>query len=358
MAHSFRNRRRCKFSRVLQRVGLVLLAALLSAPALSAAAPAGAGLQAVVDGAKKEGTLKLYAPSTLGPKGAQLLQEGIKKKYGVDVNITYTSSGSMTLDVSKVVTEMAAGSRPTWDTMLVTDAHYIPLVQNDFLEHVDYGALGIDPKAVLYDGAAVAFATQFVAPAYNTKLVKPADLPKKWEDLLDPKWKGKIGINTATHHWGRLAQVWGDEKTTKYVRAMAEQKIVRGRLPEVYTRLQLGEVAIAATMTDSYVDEAKEKGAPIGFIEAVDPIIATHYLAAPLKGAEHRNAALLLVTFLVTPEGQAIWGKTQGQTSMFIKGSPAYNYVQKKNAVSLEKKFALSQFEDLTNKYGKLLGFR
>jgi len=337
---------------------MLLLAALLLTPALLAAAAVGKDLQTVSEGARKEGTLKLYAPSTLGPRGAHLLQEGIKKKYGVDLNVVYTSSGSMTRDVAKVVTELAAGARPTWDIMLVTDAHYISLVENDFLEHVDYGALGVDPKAVVYDGAAVAYATQFVAPAYNTRLIKPADAPKRWEDLLDPKWKGKIGVSTATHHWGRLAQVWGDEKTTKFVRALAEQKIVRARLPEVYTRLQLGEVLIAATMTDSYLNEAREKGAPLGFIEAVEPIIATHYLAAPLKGAEHKNAALLLIAFLVSPEGQAIWGKEQGQTSMFVKGSPAYNYVQKKNAVSLEKKFALGRFEDLTTKYGKLLGFR
>lgn len=344
----------------MKRIVLVVLVALTGLIfARDAGWTASAALQSIVDGAKKEGSLKLYASSTLGPEGVRQLQAGMNKRYGLNLAVQYTPSGSMTRDVAKVVTELSTGASPTWDMMLVTDAHYATLFTNGLLEKFDWvGTFGVDPKAIFYDGTAVAYATQFVAPAYNKQLVKAAEAPKKWEDLLDAKWQGKIGVTTAHHHWARLGQLWGDEKTSKYLQALASQKLVRGRIPETYTRLLLGEILVAATLTDSYIDEAREKGAPVAFADSVDPVIGTQYLAAPLKGARSKNAALLFAAHLLTNEGQAAWFKNQGQSSMFVKGSQAYDFAQKRNVTLLEYKFATTRFEELENKYGKLLGFK
>lgn len=337
----------------------VLLALIGLLFALDIGWAASAPLQSIIDGAKKEGSLKLYASSTLGPQGAQQLQAGMNKRYGLDLALQYTPSGSMTRDVAKVVTELSTGATPTWDMMLVTDAHYASLFTSGSLEKFDWAAsFGIDPRAIFYDGTAVAYATQFVAPAFNKQLVKAGEAPKSWDDLLNPKWQGKVGVTTAHHHWARLAQLWGDEKMTKFLQSLSAQKIVRGRIPETYTRLLLGEVVISATLTDSYIDEAREKGAPVAFVDSVDPIIGTQYLAAPLKGARNKNAALLFAAHLLTSEGQAVWFKHQGQSSMFVKGSQAYEFAQKRNVALLEYKFATTRFEELESKYGKLLGFK
>ena len=324
-----------------------------------AAAAAKVSLQSVIDGAKKEGVLNFYASAAMGPDGGRALKDALNKKYGLNLDLQFTGSGSMTRDVAKVVTELSTGTPPAWDVMVVNDAHYATLVNNEGVDLVDWGAsFGIEPKALFYNGQAVAVATQFVAPAYNNQRLKPAEAPKRWEDLLDPKWKGKIGVSSATHHWARLAQVWGDAKTTKFVEALAKQSPAMGRVPEVYTRLQLGETLVAATMVDDYIDQAKKTGSPVVFIENPDPIIATHFLSAPLKQAKHRNAAILVTVFLSSPEGQAVWEKIMGQTSMYFKGTPAYQYVQKKNVVALDYKFALTQLEDLSTKYGRLIGYR
>jgi ABC-type Fe3+ transport system substrate-binding protein len=75
---------------------------------------------------------------------------------------------------------------------------------------------------------------------------------------LDPKWKGgKLGMSAATHHIARLATLWGESKTTEYVKALAAQQPILGPLGTIYSRLQLGEVLLAITLTDSFVHQAK-----------------------------------------------------------------------------------------------------
>lgn len=316
-------------------------------------------LQSVIGGAKKEGTLNFYASSAMGPKGAIAIQDALNKKYGVALEFHYTPSGSMTRDVAKVATALAAGGPPDWDIMIVNDAHYNTLTKNDAVDRVDWvGSFGLEPKSLYYGGLAVTVASQFVAPAYNKQTLKPSDAPKNWDGLLDPKLKGKIGVASSTHHWARLAQLWGDEKTTQFVKALAEQKIMKGRVPEIYTRLQLGEVQVAATMVDDYIIVARRTGAPVVFVENIDPVIVTQWLGAPLQKAKHRNAAILLTVFLSSDEGQAVWEKIMGQTSMYIKGTSAYKRAQKGTVIALDAKFARTELGKLSRKYGKMLGYR
>src|SRR5438105_1003313 len=82
-------------------------------------------------------------------------------------------------------------------------------------------------------GAAINYVTSFVVPAYNPNVVSASEAPKDWNDLLDPKWRSNLGMSTATHHWARLAQVWGDERTTRFVEGLAAQQPVLAQTPEL-----------------------------------------------------------------------------------------------------------------------------
>src|SRR3970040_1946490 len=176
-------------------------------------------LNEVVAAARKEGTIEFYAPSTLTPQGAQALAEAFNRKYGLNVKLIYSPSSQMARDVSRVVTHAAAGAAPEWDLMVVTDAHHATLWLKKRHQPFDYAKLGVDPQSIQYDNGTVILANQFVLPAYNKKILPPQDVPKRWEDLLDAKWKGgKLGMGTATHHLARLAAAWGEEKTTQYAK--------------------------------------------------------------------------------------------------------------------------------------------
>jgi ABC-type Fe3+ transport system substrate-binding protein len=215
-----------------------------------------------------------------------------------------------------------------------------------------------DPKVITYDGTALNYATQFVAPAYNPNIVSAAEVPKDWPDLLDPKWRGKIGVSTATHHWARLAQVWGDERTTRFVEGLAAQQPVLGQTPELYNRLTIGEIGIYASVPDTFAYEAKNTGAPFVQVDTVKPLIATNYVVGLLKGVQHPNLAKLLAAFMTTPEGQTIWDNYVGGTSMYIEGTPMWRYAQGKEYVALDAKYAADQLEPLTEKYGRMVGYR
>ena len=138
----------------------------------------------------------------------------------------------------------------------------------------DYTALAVPPSALQYDRGTVILANQFVLPAYNKQFLPEKDVPKRWHDMLDPKWKGgKLGMSTATHHIARLATVWGENKATEYVKGLAAQQPIFGPLGTIYSRLQLGEISLAITLTDSFVHQARVAGAPIVHAEAVSPLI-------------------------------------------------------------------------------------
>ena len=335
-------------------------AAVLAAAFLfQCAALAAASIDELVAKAKKEGALELLAPSTLGPQGAQALAAGFNKKYGLGIKVNYSPSNNMVGDVAKIVTQEAAGARPEWDVMVVTDAHHATLWLRHLHQPFDYAKLGVNPRWVQYDNGSVIMANQFVYPAYNKTALPEKDVPKRWEDLLDPKWKGgKLGMSTTTHHLARLAAgAWGEQKTTEYVKALAKQDLVLGTMGALYTRLQTGEILAIATLTDSYINTAKKAGAPIVHADKIEPVVSPAYNAGVPKGAADPNTGALFAVFLTTPEGQSLWEQYGGQTSAFIPGTSAYKYAQGKKVLYMKPEQA-EMIDRLATDYGKILGFQ
>jgi iron(III) transport system substrate-binding protein len=316
-----------------------------------------ASLDDLIAAAKKEGVIDFYGPSTLGPEGAQAIVAAFNKKYGLNVKVNFTPSGNMTRDTAKVIGLSASGQPPEWDIMLVTDAHHGSLWLRKLHKTYDYTSVGVDKQRTEYDNGTVSVANQFALPTYNTKLVAAKDVPKKWEDLLDPKWKGKLGVINSTHHWGRLAAgAWGDEKTLDFIKKLSAQKPLLTRAGEMAQRLILGEVLVSATLQDSQLHEAKESGAPLAFAEQVSPVVSPEYHVGVLKGSAHPNVGHLMVAFMASADVQPVWKKYTGHTSAYVPGTDAYKFVQGKQVLYMKQEQA-DKVDKISRQIGKIIGF-
>lgn len=319
------------------------------------------GLSAPIDdliaGAKKEGVIEFYGPSTLGPEGAQALAASFNKKYGLNIRLNYSPSGNMTRDTAKIVGFAATGQPPEWDVMVVTDAHHGSLWLRKLHQPFDYTTIGVAKERMEYDRGTVSVANQFALPAYNTKILPAKEVPTKWEDLLDPKWKGRIGVINSTHHWGRLAAgPWGEEKTIDFIKKLSAQKPILTRAGEMAQRLILGEVLVSATLQDSQLHASREAGAPLAFAEQVQPVISPEYHVGVLKNARHPNVAHLFVAFMASADVQELWQKYTGHTSAFVPGTPAYKFAQGKQVVYMKQDQA-QKVDKISRQIGKILGF-
>ena len=311
----------------------------------------------LIAAARKEGAVEFFAAGTLGAEGAQKLGEAFNKKYGLNIKTLYHPSSGMARDIGKVITIASAGLPSEWDVMLATDAHHASLWLKKVQQRFDYAKIGVNPKLIQYDSTTVILAHGFALPAYNKKFLPADEAPKSWGDFLDAKWKGgKLGITDAVHHLARLATAWGEEKTTKYVKALAGQQAIIGQPGHMFSRLQLGEIKVAFTLGEGYIHSAKLSGAPIVHAEAVEPVIAPATNAGVIKGARHPNAGYLFSVFLTTPEAQNIWQHYRGESSAFVPGTPAHEYAQRRKMVYMTQDRA-DLINRLTTEYGKLLGF-
>ena len=165
----------------------------------------------------------------------------------------------------------------------------------------------MDPQVIHYDSGAVSFANQIILPAYNKNILPAKDVPKRWEDLLDPRWKGRIGVPHSLHHFARLAAgPWGEEKATQFVRKLAELQPFLGKPAEMYTRLQLGEIDIVSNIQDSFIHQAQRKGAPLEQALGLEPVPSPAYNVGVLKGAPNPNVAHLFTAFMSLPDVQDI----------------------------------------------------
>src|SRR5574341_1110016 len=291
-------------------------------------------LAKIVEGARKEGTLSLSAPSTLTPRGAQALIDGMNKKWGLNLGVNYVPSTSYPQIVARLITEARSGQPPSFDLVSMSDGNMTKLHKADSLLRPKWSEIfSFLPKDVFrLDGGGVLFATRARAPAYNTKMLRQEELPKSWEELGDPRWKGKMMVPSYADVWAYLSRELGEAKVTQIVQKITALNPIYGIYGQIQTRLGAGEYPLVAYFHSSGIDQLKRQGAPVEFVN-VAPIMVSTDLNAVVKGAVHPNAAILFAAFSVTSEGQDIWFKYGARSSGLIPGTSEWKFLQGKKVV-------------------------
>jgi iron(III) transport system substrate-binding protein len=338
---------------------LSILVLLFTTGSLSAQAVKGDVPSRIVEQARQEGVIDFSGPSSLTPKGADTLISALNHKYQLALKLNYVPAQSYPAVTAQLVMQAAARQPPTYDVVFQTESTVVPLANRGLLETIDWTAIfpHINKETVQLKGGALLTDTMFALPAYNTKAVSPKDVPRRWEDFLEVKWKGKIQVPVYLDGWSTLlAQMWGEERTILYLRGLKEQKPIFGRFTEIQTRLASGEYPLAVVQLAPFVIQGQEKGAPVAFATEVKPALVMVNLMAVVKNARHPSAAKLFVAFALTPEGQEVWWKYGKRSSLFIRGSDAERFARGKEFVLPDMDFISNNWEAMSVKFAKALG--
>ena len=286
--------------------------------------------QRLAEGAKKEGTLNIYTSATTGDMGA--VTAAFEKKYGIKVNVWRAGSEAI---LQRAVTE-ARGRRYEVDIFETNGPELEALHREQILQEVKSPHLSeLMPQAVPAHREWIATRLNIFVSAYNTNLVKKEELPKTWRDLLDPKWKGKLGIEAYDHDW--YAGVIGElgEPGHKLFRDIvaANGISVRKGHTLLSNLVVSGEVPLALTVYHYRAEALKVKGAPIDWF-VFPPAIARPNGVAMARRAPHPHAAALFFDFMLSDAQEILLNRSFTPTSTRLAGAlknvPAFKFVDPK----------------------------
>lgn len=253
--------------------------------------------QRLVEGAKKEGELTLYTSAPVDD--VAVFTGAFEKKYGVKVKVWRAGSEKV---LQRAVTE-ARGGRFDVDIIDTNGPEMESLHREKLLQEVTSPHLGdLIPQAIQPHREWVGTRLNIFTAAYNTKLVKKEDLPKSYEDLLNPKWKGRLGIEAEDYDWflGVVTEM-GEAKGLKLFRDIVAANGISVRKGHtLLTNLVVsGEVPLALTVYNYKAEQLKNKGAPIEWF-AFAPAIARPNGSGVLRRAPHPHAAVLYFDFMLS----------------------------------------------------------
>ncbi len=268
--------------------------------------------QRLLDGAKKEGGLTLYTSMQLDM--LKPLAESFEAKYGIKVKV-WRGSGEAVLQ--RMATETKAG-RFDVDATETDSTILEAMYREKLLQAMTTPVAGmLMDKAVMAHKSWIGTRMNIITAAYNTKLVKREDLPARYEDLLDAKWKGKLGIEADDHDWfatvvGAMANERGSaEKGIELFRNIvaANGVSVRKGHTLIANLVAAGEIPFAITVYVSRLEIFKRDGAPVDFLVLKPAVARVNGIALAAK-AKNPHAALLYIDFVLT-EGQEIMAKRE-----------------------------------------------
>jgi iron(III) transport system substrate-binding protein len=259
-------------------------------------------LEKIAAAAKKEGALTFY--TTIAEKDLPAVLKPFEQKYGIKVTVWRAGTDKV---LQRTVQEARAG-RNDVDAIHFGSPEMEALSREKVLRavnspvHKDLLA-GSVPAHREWAATILSVWVQ----AYNTGLVKKSELPKTYQDLLDPKWKGKLGIEAKNDDWFAtvVQQMGGEEKGLAFFRKLVETNGISVRKGHTLLNnlVVSGEVPLALTVYNYMPQQAKEKGAPIDWF-AIEPAIARSNAIGVARNAKHPNAALLFYEYLLGIDGQ------------------------------------------------------
>jgi iron(III) transport system substrate-binding protein len=234
-----------------------------------------------------------------------VLNAAFEKRFGVKVQMWRASSEKI---VQRALAEARAGRFDV--DVFESNAPSLEILHREGLlqrvrspHHAD-----LIPPAVPAHGEWVGTRLNVFVHAYNTRLVRKEELPSSYEDLLHPRWKGRLGIEASDEDWfAAVVRQLGEDKGLKFFRELvaANGLSVRRGHTLLTNMVAAGEVPLALTVYNFTAEQLKQRGAPLEWF-VLPPAIARANGVAVARRASHPHAALLYYDFMIGDEGQEI----------------------------------------------------
>jgi ABC-type Fe3+ transport system substrate-binding protein len=270
--------------------------------------------QRLIDGARKEGAVVFYS-AMIENQALRPLAAGFQKKYPfVDISYLWATTED---SIARVSTEVRArnvvadvvegtgvGELGAYAGLLVP--YYSPVIGQ-------YPAFERDPRNLWTPTR-----LSYFCIAYNTNLVPADKVPKTYEALLDPQWKGKMAwvvdtSSAAPLFVTNLRMAWGEARTMAYLKKLKDQQIINfgsGSARTLVDRTYAGEYYIALQIFAHHPLISRAEGAPVNS-QLMDPVPTVTATMGIPRGAPHRHAALLLTDYILSKEGQTVLSKAE-----------------------------------------------
>jgi len=273
----------------------------------------------LVEGARKEGKITWYT-SLIVDQVVRPVKEAFEKEYPF-IQIEFFRANSERLVqrmfaeylAKKYVVDIADG---TVTGPMIKQGGYL---QRFYSPHqADYPPELKDPQG--YWGVSNVY---FFALGYNARMVKASELPKTYEDLLDPRWKGQMIWSTSRGSGapimiGNILKTMGNEKGEAYLQKLKAQNIAKSTASnrQILDLVIAGEYPIALHIFNHHAHISKAAGAPVDW-QPLEPVSATMNTISPVTRMPHPHAAMLLLDFILSERGQKVF-----QAVNYLPSSP------------------------------------
>lgn len=302
--------------------------------------------QALHDRARAEARVVLY--TDLPVEVTQALVNGFKKRYsGVDVSFFRGDTGQV---VQRFETESAAG-RHEADVVTMTDRQSKQVLAKGFTQPYRSVHAGRYPAELLAPNDAWStYSTVQLGIAWNTEKVKDAEVPKSYDEILDPKWRGRIGIQDPLQGGGAgiwvatMYGLWGETKWADYMRRLGAQRPRYARYLEVREMVASGEIAIQLVAYPAFTQPIIDKGAPVKW-RLIDPALFTALTLNLSKNSPRPNAGRLYINFMLSDEGQQILADQRQIPALAAKMPKVYESVATTKLVPQAHELEASRFD-------------
>lgn len=291
--------------------------------------------QRLLAAAKQEGQFNLYSNAPTEDNTA--IVGAFEKKYGLKVSLWRAGSEEIR---QRALVEAQAG-RFDVDFILNNGPGLEALQTHHLLQEIKSPYVAdLIPQAVPPHREWVGFCLNVLLACYNTNLVKKDGLPKSYADLLNPRWKGRLGIEVDDQDWfaGLMGELGEKEGVQLFRKISATNGFsVRKGHSLLANLVAAGEVPLALTVFSYTAQQLKDKGAPVDWF-VIPPLVSMPNSIAVLRNAPHPNSAILFFDFMLGEAQKILLDRNYVPTSTKV-GSP----LERSGIVVVDSKMAIDQ---------------